>query len=68
MYGRLVLYHTCNWVFVVFSIAAAVSSNMGMFIVFRFFMGCKYYTDTIGLFPDIIEALEGLLRFSVVAL
>lgn len=40
MYGRLPLYHSCNTMFVVFCIAAAVSSNMGMFIVFRFFMGC----------------------------
>ncbi|KAF2751627.1 MFS general substrate transporter [Sporormia fimetaria CBS 119925] len=40
MYGRLPLYHVCNCLFVVFSIAAAVSSNMTMFIVFRFIMGC----------------------------
>jgi hypothetical protein len=41
MYGRLILYHTCNCFFVIFTIAAAVSSNMTMFIVFRFFMGCE---------------------------
>ncbi|KAF2007943.1 MFS general substrate transporter [Amniculicola lignicola CBS 123094] len=40
MYGRLPLYHSCNVAFVVFTIAAAVASNMSMFIVFRFFMGC----------------------------
>ncbi|KAF2737909.1 MFS general substrate transporter [Polyplosphaeria fusca] len=39
MYGRLPLYHGCNCLFVIFSIAAAVSSNMTMFILFRFFMG-----------------------------
>lgn len=42
MYGRLPLYHSCNCFFIVFTIAAAVSSNMTMFIVFRFFMGCTY--------------------------
>lgn len=40
MYGRLPLYHSCNLLFIIFTIAAAVASNMGMFIVFRFFMGC----------------------------
>ncbi|KAH9880055.1 hypothetical protein J1614_002080 [Plenodomus biglobosus] len=40
MYGRLPLYHSCNLLFVVFTIAAAVASNMGQFIVFRFLMGC----------------------------
>ncbi|ORY12018.1 major facilitator superfamily domain-containing protein [Clohesyomyces aquaticus] len=40
MYGRLPLYHSCNCFFVIFSIAAAVASNMGMFVTFRFFMGC----------------------------
>ncbi|KAF2198167.1 MFS general substrate transporter [Delitschia confertaspora ATCC 74209] len=40
MYGRLPLYHTCNVLFTVFTIAAAVSTNMTMFIFFRFFMGC----------------------------
>ncbi|KAJ4348127.1 uncharacterized protein N0V89_009499 [Didymosphaeria variabile] len=40
MYGRLPLYHSCNALFVIFSIAAAVASSMGQFVVFRFFMGC----------------------------
>ncbi|KAJ4300682.1 hypothetical protein N0V90_002770 [Kalmusia sp. IMI 367209] len=40
MYGRLPLYHSCNALFVIFSIAAAVSSNMGQFVTFRFLMGC----------------------------
>lgn len=42
MYGRLPLYHSCNFLFIIFTIAAAVASNMGQFITFRFFMGCKY--------------------------
>ncbi|KAH7138270.1 major facilitator superfamily domain-containing protein [Dendryphion nanum] len=40
MYGRLPLYHSCNVLFIIFSIAAAVASSMSQFIVFRFFMGC----------------------------
>lgn len=42
MYGRLPLYHSCNLLFIIFTIAAAVSTNMGMFIVFRFLMGSEY--------------------------
>jgi MFS family permease len=41
MFGRLPLYHSCNLLFIIFTIAAAVSTNMGMFIVFRFLMGGK---------------------------
>ncbi|KAH6873215.1 major facilitator superfamily domain-containing protein [Alternaria rosae] len=40
MYGRLPLYHSCNLLFIVFTIAAAVANNMAQFVVFRFFMGC----------------------------
>ena len=40
MYGRLPLYHSCNLMFIIFTIAAAVASNMTSFIVFRFLMGC----------------------------
>ncbi|EUC41983.1 hypothetical protein COCMIDRAFT_8389 [Bipolaris oryzae ATCC 44560] len=40
MYGRLPLYHICNFLFIIFTIAAAVATNMTQFIVFRFFMGC----------------------------
>jgi hypothetical protein len=41
MYGRLPVYHTCNCFFVIFTIVAAVSTNMSMFVVIRFLMGCK---------------------------
>jgi len=40
MYGRLPLYHSCNSLFVLCCIAAALSTDMSMFITFRFFMGC----------------------------
>ncbi|KAJ8112197.1 hypothetical protein OPT61_g5384 [Boeremia exigua] len=39
MYGRLWLYHSCNLLFIIFTVAAALSTNMAMFIVFRFLMG-----------------------------
>lgn len=41
MFGRLPLYHSCNLLFIIFTIAAAVSKNMSMFIVFRFMMGSE---------------------------
>jgi len=40
MYGRLSLYHICNVLFVVFTVACAVSSNLNMLIGFRFLAGC----------------------------
>ncbi|KAF1976987.1 MFS general substrate transporter [Bimuria novae-zelandiae CBS 107.79] len=40
MYGRLPLYHSCNGLFIIFSIAAAVSTSMTQFVTFRFLMGC----------------------------
>lgn len=40
MYGRLPLYYSCNALFIIFTVAAAVASSMSQFIVFRFFMGC----------------------------
>ncbi|KAL8710258.1 MAG: hypothetical protein Q9225_007326 [Loekoesia sp. 1 TL-2023] len=39
LYGRLPMYHVCNSLFVVFSIACAVSSNLNMLIAWRFFAG-----------------------------
>ncbi|MCJ1246989.1 hypothetical protein MMC30_004200 [Trapelia coarctata] len=40
MYGRLWLYHSTNVLFVIFTIACAVSSNLNMLIGFRFLAGC----------------------------
>ena len=40
MYGRLPLYHSCNFFFIILTIGAALATDMTMFIVFRFFMGC----------------------------
>lgn len=39
LYGRLVIYHTCNLLFVVMTIACAVSTNLNMLIGFRFLEG-----------------------------
>lgn len=41
LYGRLPIYHTCNVLFVIFTIACAVSTNLNMLVVFRFFEGCS---------------------------
>jgi MFS family permease len=35
-YGRLQIYHTTNVIFMIFSLACAVSSDMNMLLAFRF--------------------------------
>lgn len=39
IYGRAPLYHVCNVLFVVFTIACAVAPNLAALIVFRLFAG-----------------------------
>lgn len=39
LYGRLPVYHICNFLFVVFTIACALSSDLNMLIGFRFLEG-----------------------------
>ena len=39
LYGRKPVYNVCNVFFVIFTIACAVSSSLGMLTVFRFFEG-----------------------------
>lgn len=39
MYGRVIVYNVSNVLFVIFTIACAVASNMNMLIAFRFFAG-----------------------------
>lgn len=39
MYGRVPVYHVSNVLFIIFTIACAVSTSMPMLIVFRFFAG-----------------------------
>ncbi|KAF2876520.1 major facilitator superfamily domain-containing protein [Massariosphaeria phaeospora] len=40
LYGRSVIYHTCNLLFVAFTVACALSSNMDMLVGFRLLAGC----------------------------
>lgn len=39
IYGRAILYNICNTIFLIFSIACAVSNNLAALIVFRLFAG-----------------------------
>ncbi|KAF3761189.1 MFS general substrate transporter [Cryphonectria parasitica EP155] len=39
LHGRLIVYHVCNSLFVVFTIGCALSTNMGMLMAFRFWAG-----------------------------
>ncbi|ROW15939.1 hypothetical protein VPNG_02482 [Cytospora leucostoma] len=40
LFGRAIIYHICNVGFIIFSVACAVSTDLGMLVVFRFFQGC----------------------------
>jgi MFS family permease len=40
LYGRLVIYHACNIIYIGFIIGCALGKNTGMFLVFRFLAGC----------------------------
>ncbi len=40
LYGRSMLYHISNLLFVIFNVACAVSSSFGMLVAFRFLAGC----------------------------
>lgn len=46
IYGRQPTYLLSNLLFVIFSIACAVSSNLGMLVAFRFLAGCAGGTPT----------------------
>ncbi|RDL36000.1 putative MFS transporter [Venustampulla echinocandica] len=39
-YGRLMIYHICNAVYMAFTIGCALSTDTAMFLVFRFICGC----------------------------
>lgn len=40
MYGRLIVYHVSNVVYLAFTIGCALSTDTAMFLVFRFICGC----------------------------
>ncbi len=39
LYGRLVVTHTCNALFILFVVGCALSKNINQFIIFRFLSG-----------------------------
>ena len=40
LYGRLIVYHSCNVLFIVFTVACAVAPDIGSLIFFRLMEGC----------------------------
>ncbi|KAH8669064.1 major facilitator superfamily domain-containing protein, partial [Xylariales sp. PMI_506] len=59
LYGRTRVYHVCNTLFVVFTIACAVASNIGMLVAFRFcagFVGVTVITCGSGTIVDMMPA------------
>lgn len=40
LYGRLIIYHICNLFYFGFTAGCAFSTNVSMFLVFRFICGC----------------------------
>ncbi|KAF1960471.1 MFS general substrate transporter [Byssothecium circinans] len=40
LYGRLIVYQCCNFVYLAFTIGCALSTNTAMFLAFRFIAGC----------------------------
>lgn len=39
LYGRTIIYHVCNVLFVIFNVACALANSLDSLIVFRFFAG-----------------------------
>jgi MFS family permease len=39
LYGRAIVYHVCNFNFLIWSVACALSNNLSALIVFRLFAG-----------------------------
>lgn len=59
LYGRMPLYHISNVLFLIFIVACAVSTDLPMFIVFRFLLGvfgCTPLTVGGGTIADIMPA------------
>lgn len=40
LYGRLIIYHVCNGLYICLTVACALGQNTGMFLAFRFLAGC----------------------------
>lgn len=61
MYGRLPVYHTCNILFLIFTILCAVSQNIGMLVAFRFlsgFAGVATVTCGSGTIADLMPPVQ----------
>ncbi|KAI1458457.1 MFS general substrate transporter [Annulohypoxylon moriforme] len=41
LYGRLPIYYVCNFLYICFTLGCALSTNVGMFLAFRFLAGCS---------------------------
>lgn len=57
LYGRMLVYHVCNSLFVVFSAACALSTSAGMLLAFRFlagFVGVAVVTCGSGTIADLM--------------
>ncbi|GAP88678.2 putative multidrug resistant protein [Rosellinia necatrix] len=57
LYGRTVIYHVCNVLFVIFTVACALSTSIGMLIAFRFlagFTGVAVLTNGSGTIIDLL--------------
>jgi multidrug resistance protein len=61
IYGRVPIYHVTNILFVIFTVACAVSTSMGMLIAFRFLagtVGATVLTIGGGTVADLFKAEE----------
>lgn len=71
MYGRAPVYHVSNVLYVIFTIACAVSSSLPMLIVFRFFAGAVGSTPISiggGSFADLFRVEERGAAISIWAM
>ncbi|KAK8147940.1 hypothetical protein G3M48_000682 [Beauveria asiatica] len=61
LYGRLIIYHLCNAVYLAFTVGCALSTNTAMFLVFRFICGCAASAPMVvggGTIADLYAASE----------
>lgn len=57
LYGRTIVYHVCNILFTIFTVACALATNMNMLIAFRFlagFAGVAVVTSGSGTIADLM--------------
>ncbi|GAW20122.1 hypothetical protein ANO14919_096180 [Xylariales sp. No.14919] len=61
IYGRLIIYHICNAIYIGFTIGCALSTDTAMFLVFRFICGWAASAPMVvggGTVADLYEAKE----------